>query len=585
MYNKMPEKPHKKAGARKNWRCRFVFSVFLLTLLPLGAWNTPFGDVSGFSAAVWLGIGLVFYAIFREALRHPSCLEAADRAGTAICRPLFESGEWAFRAMIVAVAVAVPLALNAMWFDHLPVVEDSVAQYTHARLLAQGLFSVPGHPYPEFFPMVHVIQGALWYSQYSLGHLLMLAIGHLIHMPWLICPLLSGGSALLIYLIARDHCDFRTARIAGAMAGFCPWWWFMASEFMNHNTGLFSVLLFVWALLRALDRRPLAYALPAGLGIGLALITRPLTAAAIALPFVAYAAWRLLKLPFSRWMAMSAGAAVALALVGWQLYFNQATTGDWLTFGPDVLYGDQARIGFGHTIETEAFGRYKGTTHDLWSGLGKVFNNLLGVNLYLFNWPLPSLIFVFLGLAAFRAGWFAGLMLWSWGLLSAAYVFYFYQDWCFGPRYQYEISGFLIILSAIGIARAPATLRALGWRLRRREITARLSLLLMMLYVFGGALWYFKLPRALIDGAGAPHATAWEIDAQFPDHSLVFINKSQRDDYYKDSDFMLSLFQPPLPENRVIYAKDLGKKNRLLLEYYPDRSVYMETPDGFKKIR
>lgn len=46
------------------------------------------------------------------------------------------------------------------------------------------------------------------------------------------------------------------------------------------------------------------------------------------------------------------------------------------------------------------------------------------------------------------------------------------------------------------------------------------------------------------------------------------------------------MYQPPLDSNRVIYAKDLGDNNQKLIDYYPNRAVFLEAADGvFTKIK
>jgi hypothetical protein len=70
--------------------------------------------------------------------------------------------------------------------------------------------------------------------------------------------------------------------------------------------------------------------------------------------------------------------------------------------------------------------------------------------------------------------------------------------------------------------------------------------------------------------------SAFQLDAQFPDNSLVF-SKGKR---YKK----FTIFMPPLDGNRVIYAYDLGEENQKLINYYPTRKVFVETDGGFRQL-
>jgi hypothetical protein len=561
---------------RKNFRWWLAPAALIITFLPFGAGHTVLGGHSFQVAVTWCGLTLIIGALLWEFIPQLATFSPLRRIHHRIGQLLFKSSEWTYSLAIFLVPLAAAYLCGQVLSGGWPYVADSIAQFAHSRLLTMGMFSAPGHPYPEFFPMLHVIHAERWYSVYQLGHLLPLAVGHWIGMLPLINPLLCGLSALLLYRIARDHYSFDTARISGALAAFCPLWWFMASEYMNHNTTLFAVLLFTWAWLRALRAGALAYALTAGAGLGLAVITRPVTAGAIALPFILHGLWRLRRQPLSHWLTMSCAGIVCLLLIAWQLYFNRQTTGDWFLFGPEALYGKQVSIGFGHVIiAAKEFTFYAGKSHGLLDGIGQASNNLVGLNAYLFNWPVPSLIFVFLGLMIFRPALITALMIASWITLTIAYIPYFFQDWCIGPRYQYEITGFLIITTAIGIVRTPATLRALGYSTKRATITRYLAVALSIFYLGSVGLSSIMM-HGLTYCGGDLKVSAGAIDAQIPDQSLVLANTSYT---------WLGVFLPPMDGNRVIYAKDLKEKNKILMDYYPDRSIYIETPGGFKRIR
>ena len=77
-------------------------------------------------------------------------------------------------------------------FDHIPHVQDTVAQLFQAKLFAAGKLYLPSPPLPQFFDLMHVINDGRWYSQYPPGHPLLLLLGVLIHAPWIINPLLGA---------------------------------------------------------------------------------------------------------------------------------------------------------------------------------------------------------------------------------------------------------------------------------------------------------------------------------------------------------------------------------------------------------
>lgn len=567
---------------KKSLKLRFFISclLLLLTFIPFGTYGTDVGEKSFTFFYIWVGFILANYIVYIYAQIFFDCkffhniLQKLQYYGSRI---LFGSNEKIFRISVLLIPIITSFVTGKLIWDNLPTIVDTFAQYTHSKLLANGEFSVPTHPFPEFFPMVHVITtGDRWYSQYQLGHLLPLALGHMLGIVYLINPIMCGISALLLYMISYDNYGVRIARITGLLTVFCTQWWYMASEYMNHNTTLLGILLFVWAWLRFLKDFKWEYGLVSGFGIGLALITRPITAFPIALPFALYGLYKLWKEPFKRWLKIIPSIAFFLLLIAGQLYFNLRTTGDLLVFGPEKLYGDQVKYGFGHLVTSDVFQNfYKGTAHTFLRGMGHLSNNLVGLNLFLFNWSVPSLIFVFIGMMVFRSSTITKLMFYSWVFLAVAYVPYFFQDWAFGVRYMYEITGFLIIFTAVGIVNIPTILRVVGLRMKRSEIVLRTNFLLALLFASGVILFSVGIPRYYT----ASHyngLSALEIDSMFPDNSLVFV-----ENYYEK----LTIFMPPLDSNRVIYAKDLGINNQKLIDYYPNRKVFIETADGFKEIR
>ncbi len=176
-------------------------------------------------------------------------------------------------------------------FNHIPHVEDSVAQTFHAKILLLGKLTAPSPQVPEFFYVDLVINNGKWYSIYLPGHSLLLMFGWLVGAPWIINPILGSLAAILLYLIAREMFDERTARLAGLLGTLSPFMIFMSSEFMNHATALFFTEVFILGFVRMMSRQKAGYGLLAGFALGYVLLIRPLTAVSVGVPFAVYAAW------------------------------------------------------------------------------------------------------------------------------------------------------------------------------------------------------------------------------------------------------------------------------------------------------
>ena len=58
--------------------------------------------------------------------------------------------------------------------NHIPHVQDSIAQLFHAKIFAMGKLTAPLPPHKEFFDFMFMINDGRWYSQYPPGHSLLL---------------------------------------------------------------------------------------------------------------------------------------------------------------------------------------------------------------------------------------------------------------------------------------------------------------------------------------------------------------------------------------------------------------------------
>lgn len=395
--------------------------------------------------------------------------------------------------------LAVCSAISVFCFSGVPHVQDSVAQQFQAQLFAHGRVFGSLPPHPEFFLHEFLVQDqGRWYAQYPPGQPALLALGELAGVPWLVNPLAGVLAGWLLYLAARQVYNRTTAGLALALYALSPFVWFMSGERMNHVGTLLWISLALWALAPTLAPRRSVLSpyrwLVAGLGVGLAISTRPLCGAAFGLPLVAGALWpsgrkewesgrveewesgrvgewkTILPLPHSptppllhspapprlrsptlSFLALAAGVAVGVLPVLW---FNQATTGSPFTFGYEIQWGSSG-WGFGQS--------QWGPPHTLARGLGHLWMNWDAAGKYLFEWPVPSLLPLAGLLVRTRRPRLEWVLIGTLVSVSLAYVPYFFQDLCLGPRLLYAGLPALMILSARGLRAA-----GLAWAARQQ---------------------------------------------------------------------------------------------------------------------
>src|SRR5687768_4254104 len=304
----------------------------------------------------------------------------ANRYTTLLNRPYAPALALFFCGTIAATAVCLGV------LDGIPRVQDDVAYLFQGRIFALFRSWVPTPPGHEFFQLtfIHMYEGR-WFGKYPPGYPLLLAPGLWAGVPWLINSLAAGASLALAYATGLRIYGRHVAAWAGLLGLVSPWVLFMSGSYMAHPTAMMWVALFLYSLVRLHEmHRAEAWAILAGLSIGMAFITRQWSALGIGL---GVAIWAMADLITRRDGKLKLFRAYMLILIGFVapllflLYENRQLTGEWLRLAQD-LFGSYDRPGFG-----PGHGDAEGHT----PALG-IFNTLLHLRSLatMFNgWPAP----------------------------------------------------------------------------------------------------------------------------------------------------------------------------------------------------
>ncbi|TKJ40823.1 hypothetical protein CEE37_07615 [candidate division LCP-89 bacterium B3_LCP] len=327
-------------------------------------------------------------------------------------------------------------------FANIPHIEDSIAQLLQARIFATGqITSEPFLP-KEFFFFGFMLDFDRWFSQYPPGHPLILTLGVLIKMPYLINPLLGVLSVILCYFLLKWSIGQKEASWGAWAMCLSPFVIFMSSEFMNHSTTLVTSLLGWVALYKITDRRKI-WSIIAGLAFGYCAATRPLEGVILALIGGCYVLSTDGKLQFKSILNAVPYTLGFLAAVSLYFIHNSLTTGHPLTTGYQLSWGGTG-VGLGEVNW--------GPPHTLSYGIINTFMSIAGFNVYLFEIPLPALLGIFIW-----AAWGKRLTNWDKVMLAVlilipiGYLFYYFHDFCFGPRYYYVLVPQVLYFTIKGI--------------------------------------------------------------------------------------------------------------------------------------
>ena len=472
-----------------------------------------------------------------------------------------------------AVAATAPIALFVL--EGIPHVQDSVTYLFQAQLFALGRLAAPAPALPEFFEQEFVVvRGGEWFGKYPPGQPLLLAIGVLLGCPWLVSPIAAGGAVGFTYLAARRLYGPAGGVLSALLLLSSPFFLLMSGSMMAHLAGLFWTSGHLLGVVSCRQHGACWVWAGTGFALGMLLITRQLTAAAVGAPLLAPLALQAFRAPgrtLPRAALLVAGAAPPIMFL---LFFNWRLLGDPFE-SPHELWWDFDRVGFGPTI-----GMHGG--HDLANGLANTWANSSELLRHLFGWPpyltlAPALV-PFLTLRRHGWDWILGATVVS---LVGAYVAYWADGIMYGPRYYYEIAGVVAILTARGVTLlAQAGSLSSPARAETRSDhstpgTARWAVGAALVAAVGLNLIGYLPPTILAHRGfnGISRARLDLVEQADLGRALVFVTQRSPDWQPYGSVFPAN---GPLLDGPIIFARDPGDAdNARLRAAHPDRRAYL----------
>ncbi len=322
-----------------------------------------------------------------------------DRAIAAAIAIVQRPAPRAFQVLVAVSVLALTGAFSIYCFARAPFSQDEMAQRFHAHILLAGRLFAVGEAHPEFFSITGALDRAgRWYSMYPIGGPALLAAGAALRATWLVNPLLTAVTACGLYRFAAACFGEGPARASVLLFALSPFILIMGASEMNHVGTLALAALALWALASwttAPNGRTAARAAAViGLCVGGMVTIRPLDAVAVALVIGLFQLSVLAREPH-RARSLALQVAAGALPVAWLLYVNARTTGHPLLFAYDALYGTGQRLGF----HVDPFG----VAFTPLRALALTSANLMRLDRYLFEWPLPGLVPIVAALLAISA--------------------------------------------------------------------------------------------------------------------------------------------------------------------------------------
>ncbi|HTC91248.1 MAG TPA: hypothetical protein VK686_23245 [Bryobacteraceae bacterium] len=461
-----------------------------------------------------------------------------------------------------------PVALRlAMLPQHpvpAPTVYDEFGHLLVADTLLHFRLATPPHPLHQFFETFFVLQTPAYASIYPIGQGLALAVGRAIFgLPWAGVLLSTAAMCALCYWMLRGWTTPTWALAGGVLAviEFGPLNQWMNSYWGGSVAAIAGCLAF-GALPRLREGARARYGAVLGLGIGLHWLTRPYETIFLVASVLIFLAprWRALAEP------ALAAALVLLPVIALSLDHNQRTTGNWSTlpyslsrhqYGVPAAFTWQSQPQPHLELTPEQQMQYKMQNSFRSNGQENVRGYLLRlvyrVRFYRFFFLAPlyvALPFFFANLRQLRCLWLALTLL----LFALGVNFYPF----FEAHYLGALTCLFVLVSVTALARLnPDVARLILW------------LCLAHFLFFYGRTFMDRSPtdrREIVN----------QQLVQSPGKQLVFVRYWPQHIFQDEWVYNAA----DIDHARVIWARDLGAEDQMLLRYYPERTAWLLEPDA-----
>ena len=409
---------------------------------------------------------------------------------------------------------------------------------------------------PFFLVRQTLIDGGRFYTHFPPGQPAILALFDAAGLLWWSGVIVSTAGVLFTYLVCRDLFSEWAGRVAAAMLVTNAYFVAYGTGYMPHGSDIALTMSAAWLTLRGSrteGTRRVLHWFVAGLLLASLVTLRPLTGAAITLSIMS---WQFLRLK-DRWreapvlaLSFAAGSILPLTLL---LAYNAVTNGSPLVFAYEKLHGSLHSLGFGERgwmlpgpdgVLTRVAHQF--TPHDA------VANTVIATGesvVLLFPTLLlaPALLLLCLrGGLRFRPALIAVFL-----VLPAVHFFYKAMH----PRFYLELYPFFFVATA-----------GMLWRIGTRDrALARVFLSAILLAQVLGAGFDIQPDTTYVNAnevfAAIRHAQAER------GKILVFVKGEGLLSY-------ASWFNIDSFPGDVIVARDLGDRDRILMDRFPQHFAY-----------
>ncbi len=285
-------------------------------------------------------------------------------------------------AILVVLFGAAYVVVSRFAFHGFAYSGDEYSALLQAEIFARGSLATHAPAHSSLFWVDHVIIDDWVRSKYPPGSSALLALGVLVHAPWVVTPLEGAATLFFLRHAARVTFGERAAVVTVLVGGASPLFIFHAASFYSHTTVTMWIAAAVAAIAEHGRDPRKRWLLWAGVAVGCAFLTRPLDAVLFGAALLALRDVRALA-----WIALAAIPVAALTFAYQKAQFGAPFIDGYRVYVPTfrALYGDegaQQNISLAHALDGELQWHHLALVRELfvaWTVPGSIALAIVGV--------------------------------------------------------------------------------------------------------------------------------------------------------------------------------------------------------------
>ena len=222
-------------------------------------------------------------------------------------------------------ALGISLSVALVPLQGVAHVTDEVVYTLQAKLFAEGMRVGPAAENSSMLYYPFWVTEPVSYAAFPPGWPAVLSIGETVGLIWAVNPILSATIPVLIYGIAKEWTDPRTARLAAMISALSPAIWLLGASRMSHTSVLVALASATLVILRKRDGPQYWFA--AGASIAYVVLARPYDAFLLGIPLLYWGLIRATDVRSKVILVLPVMTATILLA-----FDNQTLTGEWHTF-------------------------------------------------------------------------------------------------------------------------------------------------------------------------------------------------------------------------------------------------------------